>query len=145
MTSAVGAVQMKPAYAAEPPIASPFSTTTTPAPSEAALAAALSPAIPAPSTRRSTTSLLEVMSQLLLSSQIHRLKSVQVIVPRQRMQEGRLLRQLLIRSQFMQLRATDQERALQDEVRSFLAQAPQGGAALPRALDDRMTVLREWQ
>ena len=39
----------------------------------------------------------------------------------------------------MQLRATDQERALQDEVRSFLAQAPQVGAALPRALDDRMT------
>src|SRR3954453_16712355 len=45
----------------------------------------------------------------------------------------------------MQLRATDEERALQDEVRSFLAQAPQVGAALPRALDDRMTVLREWQ
>jgi alkylation response protein AidB-like acyl-CoA dehydrogenase len=45
----------------------------------------------------------------------------------------------------MQLRATDQERALQDEVRGFLAQAPQVGAALPRALDDRMTVLREWQ
>src|SRR3954465_14313351 len=45
----------------------------------------------------------------------------------------------------MQLRATDDERALQDEVRSFLAQAPQVGAALPRALDDRMTVLREWQ
>src|SRR4051794_28166186 len=45
----------------------------------------------------------------------------------------------------MQLRATAEERALQDEVRSFLAQAPQVGAALPRALDDRMTVLREWQ
>src|SRR5215210_4279091 len=45
----------------------------------------------------------------------------------------------------MQLRATDEERALQDEVRSFLAQAPQVGAALPRALDDRMAVLREWQ
>src|SRR3954454_4198809 len=45
----------------------------------------------------------------------------------------------------MQLRATDHARALQDEVRSFLAQAPQVGAALPRALDDRMTVLREWQ
>src|SRR5262245_48499946 len=45
----------------------------------------------------------------------------------------------------MQLRATDAERALQYEVRSFLAQAPQVGAALPRALDDRMTVLREWQ
>src|SRR4051794_20322826 len=45
----------------------------------------------------------------------------------------------------MQLRATDEERALQDEVRSFLAQAPLVGAALPRALDDRMRVLREWQ
>src|SRR4051794_41759451 len=45
----------------------------------------------------------------------------------------------------MQLRATDEERALQDEVRSFLAQAPLVGAALPRALDDRMSVLREWQ
>ena len=45
----------------------------------------------------------------------------------------------------MQLRATDEERALQDEVRSFLAQAPQVGADLPRALDDRMSVLREWQ
>src|SRR3954464_1336861 len=45
----------------------------------------------------------------------------------------------------MQLRATDEERALQAEVRSFLAQASQVGAALPRALDDRMTVLREWQ
>jgi alkylation response protein AidB-like acyl-CoA dehydrogenase len=45
----------------------------------------------------------------------------------------------------MQLRATDDERALQDEVRRFLAQAPLVGAALPRALDDRMTLLREWQ
>ena len=45
----------------------------------------------------------------------------------------------------MQLRATDEERALQDEVRSFLAQAPLVGADLPRALDDRMTLLREWQ
>src|SRR4051794_7063819 len=45
----------------------------------------------------------------------------------------------------MKLRATDEERALQDEVRSFLAQAPLVGAALPRALDDRMTLLREWQ
>ena len=68
MTSAVGAVQMKPAYAAEPPIASPFSTSTTLAPSEAALAAALRPAIPAPSTRRSITSPASVMSQLLLKS-----------------------------------------------------------------------------
>src|SRR3954469_12765462 len=45
----------------------------------------------------------------------------------------------------MQLRATDHERARQDEVRGFLAQAPLVGAALPRALDDRMTLLREWQ
>src|SRR3954463_7643340 len=45
----------------------------------------------------------------------------------------------------MQLRATEEERALQDEVRSFLAQSPLVGAALPRALDDRMRVLREWQ
>src|SRR5690242_16447751 len=45
----------------------------------------------------------------------------------------------------MQLRATDAERALQDEVRQFLAQAPLVGAALPRALDDRMSLLREWQ
>ena len=45
----------------------------------------------------------------------------------------------------MQLRATDEERALQDEVRSFLAQAPLVGADLPHALDDRMTLLREWQ
>ncbi len=45
----------------------------------------------------------------------------------------------------MKLRATDSERALQEEVRSFLAQAPRVGAELPRALDDRMAVLREWQ
>ena len=45
----------------------------------------------------------------------------------------------------MQLRATQEERALQDEVRSFLAKAPLVGAQLPRALDDRMTLLREWQ
>src|SRR3954451_23967197 len=45
----------------------------------------------------------------------------------------------------MQLRATDAERALQEEVRSFLAQAPLVGAALPRTLDDRMAVLRGWQ
>src|SRR6201995_2235290 len=45
----------------------------------------------------------------------------------------------------MQLRATAEERALQDEVRSFLAQAPLVGATLPHALDDRMSLLREWQ
>ena len=128
---------MKPAYAAEPPIASPFSTSTTLAPSEAALAAALSPAIPAPSTRRSITSPLEsclapptvTCSQIEVSSN-YRTSS----------KDARIATSCatLIRSQFMQLRATDQERALQDEVRSFLAQAPQVGAALPRALDDRM-------
>jgi alkylation response protein AidB-like acyl-CoA dehydrogenase len=45
----------------------------------------------------------------------------------------------------MQLRPTDAERALQDEVRSFVAQAPLVGATLPRALDDRIALLREWQ
>ena len=45
----------------------------------------------------------------------------------------------------MQLRATLEERALQDEVRTFLAQAPLVGADLPRGLDDRMPLLREWQ
>ena len=45
----------------------------------------------------------------------------------------------------MQLRATPEERALQDEVRTFLAQAPLVGADLPRGLDDRMELLREWQ
>jgi len=45
----------------------------------------------------------------------------------------------------MRLRATEAERALQDEVRSFLAQAPLVGATLPRALDDRIALLREWQ
>src|SRR6478609_6010536 len=45
----------------------------------------------------------------------------------------------------MQLRATPEERALQDEVRTFLAQAPLVGADLPRGLDDRMPLLREWQ
>src|SRR3954462_8390819 len=48
-----GAVQTKPAYMAEPPTAGPFSTRTTLAPSAAALAAALIPAIPPPTTRRS--------------------------------------------------------------------------------------------
>jgi alkylation response protein AidB-like acyl-CoA dehydrogenase len=45
----------------------------------------------------------------------------------------------------MRLRATEAERALQDEVRSFLAQAPLVGATLPRVLDDRIALLREWQ
>src|SRR3954462_3092109 len=101
MTSVVGAVQMKPAYTPDPPMASPFSTSTTLAPSEAALAAALSPAIPPPSTRRSITSPLAVMSQLLLDI----LKSVQATVLGRRTQDEPLLPSLLIRSQFMQLRA----------------------------------------
>src|SRR4051794_9677296 len=45
----------------------------------------------------------------------------------------------------MQLRATDTERALQDEVRAFLAGDRLTPADLPRSLDDRMVVLREWQ
>src|SRR3954453_22642595 len=87
MTSTVGAVQMKPAYAAEPPMASPFSTRTTLAPSDAALAAAPSPAIPAPSTRRSITSPASVISLLLLQSFPHVLKSIQTIAPRRGLQQ----------------------------------------------------------
>ena len=45
----------------------------------------------------------------------------------------------------MRLRATDEEQALQAEVRAFLAQDRLTPADLPRALDDRMEVLREWQ
>src|SRR3954447_7389761 len=45
----------------------------------------------------------------------------------------------------MQLRATDTERALQDEVRAFLAADRLTPADLPRSLDDRMEVLRGWQ
>ena len=45
----------------------------------------------------------------------------------------------------MRLQATDEERALQDEVRAFLAQDRLTPADLPRALDDRMEVLRAWQ
>src|SRR5689334_10821405 len=46
----------------------------------------------------------------------------------------------------MRLHATDAERALQKEVRAFLARDPRGAAAeLPRALDDRTERLREWQ
>ena len=45
----------------------------------------------------------------------------------------------------MRLQATDEERALQAEVRAFLAQDRLTPADLPRALDDRMVVLREWQ
>src|SRR4051794_36272221 len=45
----------------------------------------------------------------------------------------------------MQLRATDDERALQAEVRAFLAQGRLSPADLPRSLDARMEVLRGWQ
>ena len=45
----------------------------------------------------------------------------------------------------MRLRATDEEQALQAEVRAFLAQDRLTPADLPRALDDRMGILREWQ
>src|SRR3954452_4903468 len=45
----------------------------------------------------------------------------------------------------MQLRATDEERALQAEVRAFLAQGLLMPADLPRSLDARMEVLRGWQ
>jgi alkylation response protein AidB-like acyl-CoA dehydrogenase len=45
----------------------------------------------------------------------------------------------------MRLRATDEEQALQAEVRAFLAQDRLTPADLPRALDDRMEILREWQ
>ena len=45
----------------------------------------------------------------------------------------------------MRLRPTDAERALQDEVRAFLAQDRLHPGDLPHALDDRIAVLREWQ
>jgi alkylation response protein AidB-like acyl-CoA dehydrogenase len=45
----------------------------------------------------------------------------------------------------MQLRPTPEERALQDKVRAFLAQDRLTPAELPRSLDERMNVLREWQ
>ena len=45
----------------------------------------------------------------------------------------------------MRLRSTDAERALQEEVRAFLAQDRLTPAGLPRSLDDRMEVLRGWQ
>src|SRR5436190_7824710 len=45
----------------------------------------------------------------------------------------------------MRLGPTDAERALQEEVRAFLAHDRLTPADLPRALDDRMEVLRAWQ
>ena len=53
--------------------------------------------------------------------------------------------QYLIRSQFMQLEATESERRLQDEIRSFLAAERPDAARLPRSLEDRMEALRAWQ
>ena len=51
----------------------------------------------------------------------------------------------LIRSQFMQLEATESERRLQDEIRSFLAAERPDAVRLPRSLEDRMEALRAWQ
>src|SRR3954469_15291440 len=45
----------------------------------------------------------------------------------------------------MQLRATDDEQALQAEVRAFLAEGRLAPPDLPRSLDARMEVLRGWQ
>jgi alkylation response protein AidB-like acyl-CoA dehydrogenase len=45
----------------------------------------------------------------------------------------------------MRLGSTDAERALQEEVRAFLAQDRLTPADLPRSLDDRIAVLRGWQ
>src|SRR3954452_13288526 len=45
----------------------------------------------------------------------------------------------------MQLQPSATERALQEEVRAFLARDRLTTADLPRALDDRMEMLRAWQ
>ena len=45
----------------------------------------------------------------------------------------------------MQLEATESERRLQDEIRSFLAAERPDAARLPRSLEDRMEALRAWQ
>ena len=45
----------------------------------------------------------------------------------------------------MQLQATESERRLQDEIRSFLAAERPDAARLPRSLEDRMEALRAWQ
>jgi alkylation response protein AidB-like acyl-CoA dehydrogenase len=45
----------------------------------------------------------------------------------------------------MQLSATGSERRLQDEIRGFLAAERPGATHLPRALEERMEVLRAWQ
>jgi alkylation response protein AidB-like acyl-CoA dehydrogenase len=51
----------------------------------------------------------------------------------------------LIQPQFMRLTATDSERGLQDEIRAFLAEERPDATRLPRALEDRMEILRDWQ
>jgi alkylation response protein AidB-like acyl-CoA dehydrogenase len=45
----------------------------------------------------------------------------------------------------MQLQATESERRLQDEIRSFLAAERPDASRLPRSLEDRMEALRAWQ
>jgi alkylation response protein AidB-like acyl-CoA dehydrogenase len=45
----------------------------------------------------------------------------------------------------MQLKATESERRLQDEIRGFLAAEGPDAACLPRSLEDRMEALRAWQ
>ncbi len=45
----------------------------------------------------------------------------------------------------MRLTATDSERRLEEEIRGFLASALPGTARLPRALEERIEVLRTWQ
>jgi alkylation response protein AidB-like acyl-CoA dehydrogenase len=45
----------------------------------------------------------------------------------------------------MQLQATESERRLQDEIRSFLAVERPDASRLPRSLEDRMDALRAWQ
>src|SRR6476620_1112430 len=45
----------------------------------------------------------------------------------------------------MRLTATDSERGLQDEIRAFLAAERPDATRLPRSLQDRMEVLRDWQ
>jgi alkylation response protein AidB-like acyl-CoA dehydrogenase len=45
----------------------------------------------------------------------------------------------------MRLTPTDSERRLQDEIRAFLAAEAMDTRRLPRALDERMEILRAWQ
>jgi alkylation response protein AidB-like acyl-CoA dehydrogenase len=45
----------------------------------------------------------------------------------------------------MRLMATESERRLQEEIRSFLAAEGPDATSLPRSLDDRMRALRAWQ